>query len=240
MDDIVALQQAIFHGLRSCRAFDPLNIVLAREFLLQSEVELSAIWQTPRNEFQGCGLIVQMPTLRFPKPNGQQRERHFTVTIYEERNTNFTPNIGTMTTAEDWADLVLDFLLNWRLTRSSGLIPSDNAIRPDERFKNEGALGQTVDMMLRQERAPKARAATPVIDVSNPNAVTITVSDGSQIYYTTDGFSFPGPSNEGKLVDEEAALFYAAPFAADSGSIIMAVAYSDDKLPSQLVDFQIP
>jgi hypothetical protein len=238
MKDIVAIQQAIFHGLRSCNLFDSFNVVLGRELLAQSEIEMDAIWQTPRNGAQGLGLIVQIPSLIFPGPNSLQRRRLFSVGIYEQRDMNFTPGIGTMTCAEDVGDLVIDFLWNWRLWRASGLIPDTNALVPDTRFP--GVVGMLAKVALRQERAQPARAATPVIDAGDPNNVAITVADGSKIYYTTDGFSFPGKDNTGVLTGEQGATLYAAPFAAQSGQIIMAVAYLDGELPSQLVDFQIP
>lgn len=238
MKDVVAIQQGIFHGLRSCNLFDPFNVVLGRELLVQSEVEMDSIWLTPRNGSQGLGLIVQIPALVFPKPNSLQRQREFSVGIYEERNINFTDGIGTMTAAEDVGDMLVDFLWNWRLWRSGGLVPDTRALVPDTRFK--GIVGMLAKVTLRQERPQPARPAMPVITVDGANMVTITVTDGSQIYYTTDGFSFPGPSNEGKLTGEEAAILYSAPFQAESGDIIMAVSFADGELPSQLVDLNIP
>lgn len=243
MNDVVSIQQALFHGLRSCNLFDPVNIVLGREFYVNSEIKMDSLWMTQRegpNGRTGLGIIIQMPTLRFPKPNGLQRQREFSIGIYEERNINFTPDLGTMTTCEDWGDLVVDFLWNWRLWRSSGLILDDAALVPDTRFKSIGIAGQVAKALLRQERKQPARPTPPVIDITDPNNVTLTADVGAQIYYTTDGASFPGPSNEGKIEGEEAALLYTAPFAAASGTIIMAVAYQDGLLPSQLVDAQIP
>lgn len=237
MKDVVAIQQALFHGLRSCSLFDPFNVVLGRQFLVQSEVQMDAVWMTPRNGTVGLGLIVQIPALVFPKPNSLQRQREFSVGIYEERNINFTDGVGTLTAAEDVGDMLVDFLWNWRLWRSSGLVPDTRALIPDTRFP--GIMGMMAKVTLRQERAQPARAAMPLITVDGSNVVTITVTDGSQIYYTTDGFSFPGPSNEGKLPGEEAAILYSAPFQADSGDIIMAVSFADGSLPSQLADLTI-
>jgi len=239
MTDVVAIQQSLFHGLRSCKLFDAFNIVLARNFLVQSELEMDALWLTPRNGRQGLGIIVQMPTLRFPKPNGLQRVREFSIGIYEERNLNFNSEIGTMTTAEDVGDLVVDFMWNWRLSRSSGLVLDDAALVPDERFKSIGILGQVAKASLKQERRPPTRPATPIITSDDSNNVTIN-GDGSPIYYTTDGFSFPGPSNEGKLENEQAAQLYTGPFQAASGAVIAAMAWSDGLLPSQLADYQVP
>lgn len=238
MNDIVAIQFALYRGLRSCSLFNNFNIVYGREFWLQAEVNEAAIWLTPRNGRQGAGLIVQLPTLRFPKPNSIQRERHFSVCVYEERDINFDQAIGSMMTAEDIADLVIDFGWNWRLWRSSGLILEDAAVVPDTRYP--GIIGQSVNFILRQERKPLQRAALPVIDATDPSAVTLTVTDGSQIYYTLDGYSFPGPDNDGTLSDEQKATLYAAPFAVESGDVIQAAAYIDGLLPSQVAAFEVP
>jgi hypothetical protein len=239
MNDVVAIQQGIFRGLQSCSLFNPVNQLLGREFLVQSQVEQSAIWLTPRNGCQGVGMVTQIPTLLFPKPNSLQREREFSVGIYEERNMNFTPNLGTMTTAEDWADLVIDFMWNWRLWRTSGFILQDRVVVPDDRYP--GIVGLNAKVILRQERKQPARAATPVINADDPNNVTIAVADDSQIYYTLDGFSFPGPANTGDLVGEQKATLYNAPFAAQSGNIVLAAAFSDSApLPSQIATLEIP
>jgi hypothetical protein len=238
MNDIVAIQFALYRGLRSCTLFNNFNVVYGREFWLQAEVQVDAIWLTPRNNFQGAGIIVQLPTLRFPKPNGLQRLRQFSICVYEERNLNFTPKVGSMTTAEDIADLVVDFGWNWRLWRSSGLILEDAAVVPDTRYP--GIIGQSVQFNLRQERRQPARAATPVIDATDLNNVTLSVEDGSQIYFTTDGYSFPGPDNDGSLTDEQKATLYAAPFPVESGEVIQAAAFTDGLLPSQVATFEVP
>lgn len=238
MTDAVAIQLALYHGLRSCKLFDSFNVVLGREFLVQSEIEMDALWLTPRNGCAGLGLIVQLPTLNLPKPNSLQRDREFSVGIYEERNVNWTPGAGSMMFAEDVADLVIDFLWNWRLWRTSGLILQGNAVVPDERFSKAGILGLQARVTVRQERRQPPRPATPVITNDGGN-ITITVTDGSPIYFTRDGYSFPAPSNEGKLENEQAAVLYTEPFVARSGDIIMAAAWTDGLLPSQVATLEI-
>ncbi len=237
MNDIISIQQAIFRGLQSCSLFSAFNIVLAREFLASAEVNLSAIWLTPGpTGKQGIGLLVQIPTVRWPNPNGLQRQRVFSVCVYEERNINFTAangefGGGTFQICEDVADQLLDFLWNWRLWRASGLIPETAAVAPDHSYP--GIVGMKVSAYLRQEREQPARAATPVITVDANNNVTITVTDGSAIYYTMDGFSYPSPKTDGSLSGETAATLYGAPFSVAPGTTIMAAAFANGILPSQ-------
>lgn len=244
MNDLAAIQQGIFRGLQSCSLFQQFNIVLARDFLATAEVKMSAIWQTPGTTGQqGVGLLVEIPSVRWPNPNGLQRERIFSVCVYEERNINFTAASGsfgggTFQICEDVADQVLDFLWNWRLWRASGLIPETKAIVPDH--SHEGIIGMKVSVYVRQERTQPARAATPTIAVNDDNNVTLTVTDGSAIYYTTDGFSYPSPNTDGTLSGEQAATLYAGPFTLPVSGIVFAAAFQNGMLPSQTAVYPPP
>ena len=233
MNDVVAIQHALFHGLRSCSLFNDFNVVLGRQFLVDAAVQEDAIWQTaaPSGK-QGLGLIVQIPTLLIPNANSRSREREFSVGIFEERNLNFTPGVGTLTTAEDVGDLLIDFLWDWHLWRAGGLVPSERALVPDERF--DGIVGLRAICRLKSVRVKPERAATPVITDNGAQTVSITVSDGSAIYYTTDGYSFPGSSNTGLLTGEQAATLYTGPFAVASGAVVLAGAFSAGLHPSQI------
>ena len=349
MNDQLAIQYALLRGLQSSALFAGINVVLGREMMAQ-QVQQDAVWQTAAANGQvGVGAIIQIPTLMFPKPNSLQREREYSVGIYEEPNRNFTPAAtgfagGTMRTADDWADSVLDFMWNWRLWRASGLVPQERCVVSDARFAESGIVGVRAVCVLRQQRQQPARCAMPQIasaasanalilvagagaatvngtynltgqtngynsygraggqkivwaqtgfgpygtyaweiqnaagvpmyvsggaaatpdqvvawlscdPYGNPNpannpvpavtaqaglVVTLTVTDGSNIWYTTDGFSAPAPANNGSLPGETAALQYAAPFGVASGTILLCGAwpnqFSTAQLPSQTND----
>jgi Fn3 associated len=232
MNDIVALQYAFYRGLRSCSLFHDFNIVLGREFLFADEVDMASLWQTPGpTGKQGLGLIVFVPDLVFPKPNSLQREREFSVGIFEERNLNLTPGTGTMVSADDVGDMVIDFMWNWRLWRSSGVVPASRALVEDRRF--DGIYGRRAVGIIRQERSAPPRAAVPAIAVDGARFVTLSVPDGSAIYYTTDGFSYPGPATDGKLPGEQAATLYTAPFQVAANTTVLAAAFASGTNPSQ-------
>jgi hypothetical protein len=241
MNDVVAIQYALFRAAQSYSGFAPVNIVLGRDYLA-SKIAQEAVWQTPAaNGNQGVGLIIQIPTILFPKPNSLQREREFSIGIYEEPDSNFTAAAGdfkggTFTCAEDWGDIALDFLWNFRLWRSSGLVPQTRAVVPDARFAADGIVGVRAVCVLRQERAQPARAATPAIAVDGSRNVTLSVTDGSTVYYTLDGFSYPSPKTDGSLAGETAATKYIAPFAVPAKTIVMAAAFAPGLLPSQTAD----
>jgi hypothetical protein len=230
MNDQIAIQYALFRGMRSCALFNALNVVLGREYLA-SKVQQDAIWQTPAPGGEvGVGAIVQIPSLMFPKSNSLQRERQYSIGIYEEPDSNFTPEVGTFRGADDWGDVVIDFLWNWTLWRSSGLILRDAAIVPDAKFLDQGIVGVKAVCYLRQERRQPARCATPQI-VNNNYVITLSSTDGSDIYYTTDGFSTPAPDNNGSLPGEQAAQKFGVPFQVAPGAVILAASYPNANTP---------
>ena len=226
-NDQLAIQYALFRHARSYAPFNDHTIVLGRDYLA-SKVQQDAVWQTPSKSGKvGIGSIIQIPSLMFPKPNSLQREREYRIGIYEEPDANWTPNVGTLRGADDWADMWVDFLWNFKLWRSSGLVLQDRAVVPDTRFAEAGIVGVQAVVVLRQERRQPARAATPQIAADVDRNVTLTVTDGSDIYYTLDGFSTPAPDNDGSLPGETAAIKYTGPFAVDAGTVVLAVAYSN-------------
>ena len=233
MTDVVAIQHGLFHGLRSCSLFNDVNVVLGRNLAIDSEAAMDAIWMTPAPSGKsGVGLIVQIPELIVSKPNSRSREREFSIGIYEERNVNFTPGTGTLVTAEDWSDLVVDFLLNWQLWRSGGLIPVERAVVADDRLP--GVVGLRAACRLSQVRVQSARASTPIITVGVGNSVTITAGAGESIYYTRDGVSAPMPDNTGSLSGENASVLYSGAFTATAGDTVLAMAFIAGKHPSQI------
>jgi len=233
MNDLVALQYAIFRGMRSSTVFADANVVLGRDYIAR-RIDMANAWLTPsKSGKQGIGLIVQVPATRFPKPNGLQRERLFGVAIYENPEDNWNPNVGTLRGADDWADSVINFLWSWQLWRSSGLVLEDHVTVEDKTYAKAGILGINAFAFLRQESKPLARAATPTIAIDGNHFVTLSVTDGSAIYYTTDGFSYPGPDTDGSLAGEQAAAVYSAPFQVAPGATLMAAAFGSAPLPSQ-------
>lgn len=240
MNDQLAIQYALFRGLQSCALFNDLNVVLGRDYIA-SKIAQDAVWQTPApSGRQGTGAIIQIPQLLFPKPNSLQREREYSIGIYEQPDFNFSAGVGTFRTADDWADSMIDFLWNWRLWRTSGLVPQDRAVVPDTRWAADGIVGVRAVCVLRQERAQPARCSKPVIAVDGRRLVTLTVTDGSDIYFTTDGFSLPSPRTDGSLRGEQAASQYNSPFPVNAGTIVMAAAWpgfnSTAQLPSHTAD----
>jgi hypothetical protein len=242
--DILRSQYAIYHGLLSCDLFDGINVVLERDFLSQGVVDYAAIWQTPRNGFCGAGLLVEVPTLELPKPNSLQRNLIFSVVALEERNINLTSSTvvssggddvtvqGTGKTAEEWGELVLDFLYGWLLGNTSGLTPDTKALERAKDFVD--IMGMRASVSLRQEHHAIARVSQPTITSSSLTVTLASATPGAEIRYTTDGFSFPGPGNDGSLPGTQAAVQYTGPFTVTSGVVVQACAFLDGSMPSHV------
>jgi hypothetical protein len=91
--DFVELQEHLYYGLLSESLLSNINVVLYRKLRLGSEINLDAIWQTPRNGKAGCGILVEMPALRVLHPNvsGPPGSLEISCAVLEEPNSNFSP-----------------------------------------------------------------------------------------------------------------------------------------------------
>lgn len=242
--DILRTQYAIYHGLLSCDLFDNINIVLERDFLSQGVVDYAAIWQTPRNGCSGAGLLVEVPTLELPKPNSLQRNLIFSVVALEERNINLIASTtvssgsedvtvqGTGKTAEEWGELALDFLYGWLLGNTGGLTPETKALERAKDFVD--IMGMRASVSMRQEHHAIPRVAQPTVSSSSLTVTLACTTPGAAIWYTTDGFSFPGPGNNGSLPGTQAAVQYTTPFTVPTGTVVQACAFLDGSMPSHV------
>lgn len=244
--DILTVENYLFNGLLSCDLFAEFNVVQERKFLAQSEVEFDAIWQQPRpalnglpaGRLVGAGLYVEMPKLHIPKPNSLQRNLLVSVAAIEERNINMTATTGTGASAEELAEMALDFMFGWVLSLSSGLTPEDGAVTPaNDLIEGDGLVCYRATVSLRRERKPQTRCDKPTLADAGGGNYTLTNGAGTpdaDIYYTTgnaydgaEGLSFPGKANG-------AAVKYAGPIALTAGQAINWAAWRADLLPSHL------
>jgi len=256
--DILQVQEVLFAGAKSCALFDAFNMTQERQFLMESEIEFSAIWQSPRlilsdasdpssalmadpNGKVGAGYYFEMPRLEIKHPNGLQRNLIVSVASIEERNLNFAPG-GTMTSTEEMAELMLDFMFGWCMGLSSALTPETGAVLPAYDLvggKDSGLMSYRATVSLRRERRFRARCDVPVL--AEPNAGTFTLTNGSNtpdadIYYMTAGdvgdLRLPGKSNSD-------AVKYSGPVSLDSGTVVNWAAWRADKLPSHISVAQV-
>lgn len=224
------LQESIYFGLQSCALFDPLNIVLEREYLADNEALVDSLWLTPRNGRSGAGCLVEMPRLIVDQPNSQVNGLLGSVVIVEERTLNLTPGTGTAKSSEEWAVLAHEFMREWIISHAGGLVPEPNAI---ERAKDySGVIAYRAAIRMRAPRTLVPRCNLPAL---TNNSGTITLANGADtptadIYYTTDG-NFPGKA-EVMARAGKSSTPYTAPFSVDPGTIVQWAAYQESCFPS--------
>jgi Chitobiase/beta-hexosaminidase C-terminal domain len=204
MNSFVKLQYFLEQMLLSADALASVNIVAYRKLRLQSELDYSTVWQTPRNGRSGCGVLIEMPSFRVDKPNvpGPIGDVVQTCAVLEDPDMNLAPATGTLLSAEEVAQTILDLAHQWGIDGVSSLYADYQAIEDAKEF--QGLLAYRVNFRTMMTRQQTQRCAQPTI---SETALTVTLTcttPNAAIYYTQDG-TFPGPSNPG-------AALYAAPF----------------------------
>ncbi len=251
MSDILQVQEFIFGGMKSCALFDKFNVVLERDFMAQSQVEISSLWLTPRNPApaegdpggpsqSGIGILVEMPRLELSKPNSLQRNLIASVVLMEERNLNMGP-MGTKVSAEELAELSLDFMFGWVMGLSSALVPEVGAIKPaPDVIQGDGLIVYRAAVSLRREHRATDRCDTPALVEGSPGSFTFTngvLTPDADIYYTVAqdaaSLSLPGKDNP------DAVRFNGSPVALSSGQCINWAAWRGDRLPSHIIARQV-
>ena len=244
MSDILQAQDFVFQGLRSCSLFAAINIVLERKWQVATEIAFSTIWQSaaPGQTVSGAGLLVEMPKLEVPKPNSLQRNLVLSVGVIEERNINMSP-AGTQVSAEQWAELALDFMAAWAMGLSSGLTPETAAVVPaDDLIEGPGLIAYRARVSFRREHRAAARCDTPVFAAAGGGTYSWTNGSntpGAAIYYTSAaspaGLGMPASANsaaeDGLAV---AVLWNGSPVTLASGTYVNWCAWLPGYLPSHI------
>lgn len=249
-DQIEWMQEALYYGMLSCDLFAPLNLVLEKKFRADKTIQLDSIWLSQQslrplsgsNSACGAGLLVEMPRLTVDKPNSQVNHVIGSIVVFEERNLNFTPGVGTMKSAEQWAQLAVEFMRGWIIGQAGGLVVEPNAIVPardwmtgDAKLAENGIIALRGSVSQRAARPNYARAIAPALRVTGNMATFVPVAqaDGSApiIYYTLDG-SMPRsvPADDGSL----ALRWTGAAFAVASGTLVQWIAIQPGQLPSNV------
>ena len=217
MTDFIQLQSDLCAAALSNGALSNLNVKQWRKLRLQSEVDLATIWLEGRNGRSGVGAIVELPEFDVQNPNlpGPEAFLLLSFLILEEPNINFTPDCGTLVSAEQYAQLFLEIFHDYQVEGFGTLFAAPKAIAPVEDYP--GIVGYRVTFRARVPREQTARVATPALSEAAGTLTITCATSGADIYYTNDG-SCPGSGND-------AAQLYSAPFSVAVGEVIRAAAY---------------
>lgn len=220
MTNYVQLQEDLTFALLSAASLANINVVQYRKLRLQGQIDLSAIYQIVRNGRSGCGILVEMPSFEVAHPNllGPEGDLVMTFAVIEEPNLNFEPTGGTLLSAEDVAQTVLDELHGYFIAGLTSLYADKTAVRSADEF--QGLVAYRVQFRMRQVRAQTPRVATPSI-TNVGNVITLAcATPGADIYYTLDG-TFPGQPNPG-------AVKYLNPFPMGLGLTLRVAAWAQN------------
>lgn len=246
MNPLLQLQDDVYGLLMSAVELRQVNIIQWRRLRVDPAVEWNTVWQVPRVDRSGAGIVIWMPQLRTEHQNLPGGERvTLGVTVVEEPNLNSAPETGTLLSAEDLALRVKDLLHAHCFWGLAEMVSSAQAITEDNDFPELLAYRCNFEMVLARGTTPRCDAPTAsgggsVLNLSNgphtPNA---------DIYYTLDG-SYPCHPDHargagGHNVINPASQLYANGIIIPSGAslTVRAVAYQFGFHPSFPSQFNV-
>lgn len=241
MFNFVQLQDDMTAALANRDKLASVNVVSYRRMMISSEINIKTILTTIRNGRYGAGCIVEMPEFNVPHPNlpGPEGALVLKVVVMENPQINLNATQGTLLSAEEIAQWVLDTLHGFRPMSDAGftISASKNAVTRAQDYELPGVLAYRVFFEMRFTRAPEPKCGTPTM-VNNSGTLTLTNdprTPGAEIFYSLDGnfpARYPGPG--------QASFRYAAPFTPGSGQTVRWVAYLDGYCFSQVGNYKVP
>jgi hypothetical protein len=223
------LQTDVKERLENDAFFSDVKVLLKRDGVTEQEVEIATGPQSKKAGKTGACCIVIMPEI--PDTEGEGPGPSFpieiSVQVVEAPATNDLASVGTGKKAERIAFNVLNLLhLYSPFHLGSTLVSRKRPIRPFEIGRSDW-VSYLVSLEMRSSCDRTNKVANPNISVVGTTVSLTCATVGAFIYYTTDG-SYPGAANA-------EAVLYAAPFEAAPGTMVRAVAYLANFIPSDSV-----
>ena len=241
MIDLIQVQDDLYGILMSAPQLASVNIVEERKFLVNSEIEIEAIWQTMRNGFSGDGLLIEIPDIISDSDGvtGPPQQVELSFVSFQNGDAAFIPPTavagppastlgGGGLYAEQIEQHLVDILHLLNIGGIGTMRVTGRFSTPARDYAGINAR-RTKIIMTPKQTAQSARVALPIIAVAMGNCTITCATAGAAIYYTLDG-SFP--SNPSIAVDplrnvpiNANSRLYTAPFAVTAGQLIRAAAY---------------
>lgn len=232
MTDLVQLQEDCTYLLLAAEQLVKVNVVQYRKLRLASVINLDSLWQSPRTgrTESGIGVLVEMPRVDVTSNNvsGPPLDLVIPFVVIEEPNINLTPDVGTLLSAEEVCQRLID-VLHLQCFGAAGTLQS-TGFKEAAEFP-AGLVAYRNEFKLKLARTQTPRCATPQVAVAAGLATLTTATAGAAIYYTTDG-SLPGSATTG-------ALRYTVPFAVTSGQTLRFAAWATGYNPSEIRSYPI-
>ena len=229
------MQNDIYYALLSRDLLASINVKQYRKMVIQSEIDMKLIYLAQRNNCNGAGILVEMPTLTVNKPNvtGPVLEVEFPVLVMEQPTVNMTQQ-GTQTSAETICQIVMETLHHFSLGQGA-LRAMPNAITPATEYR--GVIAYRCHLGFTSAAPPTQRTGLVQVTMNGDLATMACAADpAAQIWYTLDG-SFPTSPLGGNASSQ---LYNNSPISAPSGKVIRACAYAGGKIGGSLVTTTFP
>jgi hypothetical protein len=223
MLDLVQAQKDLTHALLSAESLRDVAVLSYRAKRLANELDYRTFLNNGRNGRAGAFVMVLMPEASATHKNvtGPVLDWEFPVICVEQPDVNLTAQIGTLLSAEEIGQRVMD-VTHLLADESYGTFAvSGKAMRAEGDFVFPGCVGYRVTLTLSCGRnSQTVRCAAVAVSATGGVCTMSCTTNGAEIYYTVDG-TFPAWSSN---VNPSAQL-YEAPFAVVSGDVIRAAAY---------------
>jgi hypothetical protein len=249
MINLEQIQEDIFALLMSLPALATVNVVLERKFIANQEVQMDAVWQTPRNGAAGNGILIEMPDVEVKSDNvsGPPQVVLLKFVLFQNGDAALLPKVGGGFYAEQLEQTVLDALH----LQSFGALGTLRAVGKfstparDYDFLNARRLTLRLEP-LATKQTPRTAPITANLAAGNCSLACAT--PGVKIYFTLDG-SFPANNEVAVLLLPQGNVAapvnnsskpYIAPFAVTSGQVIRAAAYIPGMNPGEILNSTVP
>jgi hypothetical protein len=242
MIDLIQVQDDIFGILMSSPQLAAVNIVEERKSLLNSGIQIDAIWQTVRNGRSGNGLLIEIPDILCDSESvtGPPQQVELSFVSFQNGDAAFIPPSGDSPTgvpvagsglfAEQIEQYLVDILHLLNISGIGTMRVAGRFSSPAREYAGVNAR-RTKIIMTPKQTAQTARCVLPQISVSAGVCTIVCATPGVAIYYTVDG-SFPSNPTVAinPLVMPPAPInansqLYTASFEVNAGQLIRAAAY---------------
>jgi hypothetical protein len=267
MIDLIQVQKDLYGLLMSAPQLATVNIVEERKFIVESMVEMDAVWQTVRNGCAGNGLLIEVPDIICDSDgvSGPPQQVELSFVSFQNGDAAFIPptdmGVGDGDTPSVpiqggglFAEQIEQFLIDIVHLLTLGGIGTMKVVArfssPARDYPGINAR-RTKIIMTPKQTAQTARTSLVTVAIADNLATLATATPGAAIYYTLDG-SFPSnptiavkplsvteATPNGEPVNANSTL-YAAPFAVQSGQWIRAAAYLNGYNPGQIIKIAVP
>jgi hypothetical protein len=228
--DLLLLQEDAHARLENEPFFADIKVMLRRDGVTADDVAREIGPNQKKAGKTGACAIVLMPV--FLKPEGESPgpvlRTRLSVQVIESRQFNNLASVGTRKSAEQIATNVLNLLhLYTPFHIGQTLTAGENPLTPVDIEDNADWVSYRADLELHIGLTRTDKVANPDVSIALGLITLTCATPGAAIYYTLDQ-SYPGAANSN-------AVLYAGPFDPGAATVLRAVAYKSDSIPSDSI-----